>query len=482
MKAVCASCVHDFSKRGRREQVGTSSATAPIPGAADVGPAADVVSRTQASVHSPSRLLFLLVAFASCLCGCGSASTALGPLSSPGDPKMPPSARLAVASAASCLVLTDGRVACWGNNLTGQLGDGTRVSHPRPVLVKDLAGARAVDVSGNHACALLVDGRVACWGSNSAGQIGDGTFNGPQHCGRFACSTRAVAVDGVVGATAIAVGGDMSCALTSGGVVCWGVVPDPEGGRLIASPTPVPIALDNPKAITAGGEGAACALVARGEVQCWGYNTYGEWGNGATDGPRICVNGPCSAAPMRVRGIKDATTIVAGSYDTCAIVSGGAVECWGSNDDGELGLGNAIGPQRCGTKTAWNECSTVPVRVHAIRRATAVGAGDAACAVILGGQVKCWGENDSGELGIGTTHGPDTCPYGRRCSLTPVAVRRLRHVTALGDDGDQLCALLTGDTVDCWGVGGGVSAGDTDNWGALPVPVPIPGIVQASRR
>ena len=138
-------------------------------------------------------------------------------------------ARIASGLWHTCAQTEDGASKCWGYNGNGQLGDGTTTLRASPVDVSGLAsGVRAVAAGGGHTCALVEDGGVKCWGWNGYGQLGDGT-----------CAERHTPVD------------------VSG----------------LSSATP---------AISAGGN-HTCALLAGGGVSCWGYNGYGQLGDGTTD-------------------------------------------------------------------------------------------------------------------------------------------------------------------------------------------------------
>src|ERR1019366_2964372 len=118
----------------------------------------------------------------------------------------------------------------------------------------------------------------------------------------------------------------------------------------------------------------------------------------------------------------------------CALLSGRTVECWGDNQQGELGNGT--------TATSGCYCSTTPVAVSGLRGATAISVGtNSACALLSGGTVECWGLNSVGQLGNGTT----------TISSTPVAVSGLSGATAISVGTNSACALLSGGTVECWG-------------------------------
>jgi len=173
-------------------------------------------------------------------------------------------------------------------------------------------------------------------------------------------------------------------------------------------------------AIAAGGS-HACALLTGGSVRCWGSNFSGQLGNGTT------TNDPIPT-PVVVSGITTATAISAGNGNTCALLTGGSVRCWGDNYYGQLGNGTTTN-------------SSTPVAVSGITTATAISAGGYhTCALLTDGSVRCWGYNNYGQLGNGTTTD----------SSTPVAVGGITTAIAISAGGYHTCALLTGGSVRCW--------------------------------
>jgi alpha-tubulin suppressor-like RCC1 family protein len=168
------------------------------------------------------------------------------------------------------------------------------------------------------------------------------------------------------------------------------------------------------------GEDHVCALVGGGGVECWGYDFSAELGVGTSSGPQSCTAGQwCSTAPVAVVGIAGASALAAGGDHTCALVGGHGVECWGFNSFGQLGDGISTGPQTC----YWNlvRCAKTPVAVSALAGATALAAGGDHTCALAGGRVECWGANWFGELGDGARGGPHLCNY-YPCSALPVAV------------------------------------------------------------
>jgi alpha-tubulin suppressor-like RCC1 family protein len=161
--------------------------------------------------------------------------------------------------------------------------------------------------------------------------------------------------------------------------------------------------------------------------------------------------------PVAVKGVTNAIEVAAGGSHVCALLSGGSIECWGDNQRGELGIG-------------YTSRSSTPVRVIGITNAIAITAGDAdTCALLSGGTIDCWGENVYGELGNGTTTN----------SSTPVPVKGITNAIAVTAGYASTCAVLSGGGMDCWGYNGygELGNGTTKN---SSTPVPVKGITNAS--
>jgi alpha-tubulin suppressor-like RCC1 family protein len=371
----------------------------------------------------------------------------------------------------TCAVTSASAVKCWGSNSSGQLGVGTDAGpdrcqgplqqscSPTPLAVSLPIGvsATAIAAGGGHTCALTAAGGVLCWGDNSSGQLGDGTTT------RRTAPVAALLPIGVT-ATAIAAGAKHTCALTStGGALCWGMNRFGQLGNATddgpqkcgadaCSPTPVTVQLPGgatATAIAAGNE-FTCVLVTAGAVLCWGLNEEGELGNGTDDGPQKCDDDEtaCSTTPAAVQlpGGVTASAISALADHVCATTSTGGVLCWGSNTWGKLGDGVGRGPEGCGRFE--RVCSTTPIAVSGLaREVTAVAPGrEHTCVLTDIGGVECWGANVNAQLATG-----DKTP-----SLDPVIVTGLPGVWELslsvsGAGAGTVTSVPAG--IDCGGPG-----------------------------
>jgi probable HAF family extracellular repeat protein len=283
-------------------------------------------------------------------------------------------------------------VMTWGLDDLGQLGIGTTIDSNVPVQVTGLNDVMAIAGGSGLSMALKLDGTVWSWGDNALGQLGIGTNTGPQTCAiggsSRACSMAPVQVSGLRGAVAIA----------------------------------------------AGGYGHSIALESDGTVWAWGYNIFGQLGDGTNTGPQTCIIGnssyACSMTPVRVIGLSGVAAISAGFYHSMALKLDGTVWTWGLNSFGQLGNGT-------------NTNSNVPVQVSGLSNIVAI-AGDAYHSMALksDGTVWAWGDNEFGQLGNGTIIN----------SNIPVQVSGLSGVVAIATGGfGHSMALKSDGTVWTWG-------------------------------
>ncbi len=337
----------------------------------------------------------------------------------PPAPPPDPLVKLAARGRHTCGFRQSGAVACWGYNGDGQLGDGTRTDQGRPVAVAGVRGAVEVDAGLNFSCAREKSGRVLCWGNNEDGQLGDG--KGARAGAR---SPTPVTVQGLSDAVQISLGEHHACALRRGGTVrCWGLGGDGQLGTIVdRRATATDIAGLNQVVQLASGANHVCARRSSGAVMCWGRNTEGQLGDGVS-GSKV--------KPVAVQGLADADDLVAGANHVCAARRASGVVCWGSNTHGQLGDGKTgVFAQR------------TPVAVQGLSRPAGVALGkDHSCARSADGRGVCWGQNNAGQLGDGST----------AVRSRPTAVARLNDIADLALGAAHTCALQRTGNVTCWG-------------------------------
>jgi len=317
----------------------------------------------------------------------------------------------------TCSTLADTSVACWGVNLSGQLGVGDDLSlRPLPESIQGLADVTALVAGVGHTCARRAEGSVYCWGANETSQLGLGDV-----------FTRTTPVGVPIGnsVTMLAAGGFHTCALIAGGsVVCWG---NNDYGQLgmgdtfpRSLPFPVP-GLSDVIALTAGA-GFTCALRSNGSVACWGRNSEGQLGLGDTKLDYY-------TSPQDLLDLSNVAVLAAGSRHVCAGFEDGSAACWGLNRWGSLGVGDT-------------EDRSSPEIVPGLGGVTALAAGEHhTCARISDGSLSCWGNNADGQLGLGD----------RTQRELPVTLPELGDVTSVAAGLAHTCARRADGSLFCWG-------------------------------
>lgn len=356
-----------------------------------------------------------------------------------------PTGRIAVGSEFTCAIKSDDTVWCWGRNDQGQLGSSAHMvlsESLTPVQTSALGGGRVpikIVAGTEHACVLATDGSVWCWGNNGQGQLAGSIGN--------KTDPTQVSLGGT--ATLIAAGGANTCAvLTDNSLKCWG---QNNVGQLgigsadgTAHYTPTSVS-SIPSSFSVAsidiGSGSICASSAANEVWCWGKNNYGQLGTGATaasvstPGRTLSLGGLASsiaagtdhscavvgaglmcfgrnnygqigqalattsdATPRAVTISGSVATVTAGDTHTCIKLSTGAVQCFGRNNNSQLG------------RTGAGASDSVAAAVQGLPSGAVdvVAGGSHTCAMTPTGDVKCWGNNSFGQLGDNTQNNSDT--------------------------------------------------------------------------
>jgi len=322
--------------------------------------------------------------------------------------------QIASGSHHSCMVIAGGYVKCWGDNIDGALGTGDETSHTQPIDVKDLLGqARVVAVGRSHSCAVMSLGTVKCWGDNSSGQLGDGTVQ----------SKRTPITASISGVVDVVLGDGFTCALSIDGTVsCWGINSDGQLGRVGSSSlTPTTVEVDSDHSVMTlsasssrvcavlsnatvkcWGEGItgitspgiftstvasvatadrhACATLHNGHIQCWGDDSQGQLGDGISDS-----SGSLVTATLAVND--RAVAIRVASDSSCALLSDGKVNCWGDGAMGVTGIGST---------SDTHSPTLVPELETVVQLSLAELHG---CALLRNGEVSCWGSNTRQQRG-----------------------------------------------------------------------------------
>jgi alpha-tubulin suppressor-like RCC1 family protein len=332
----------------------------------------------------------------------------------------------------------DGTVWAWGRNDCGQLGDGTTADRRAAVAVTGLFGAQAVTAGEVVSIALLQDGTLRTWGCNDFGGLGIGLPGGG--------SSTPVAIQGFAGVVAIDSGIHHHLALREDGTVwAWGINDNGQlgngtSGNAFLAPYPV-TGLDAVTAI-AGGGWFSLALRSDGSVWAWGSNSDGQLGIGAGGGTTLPVPAHLPA---------DVVAIAAGSWHSLALRSDGSVRAWGLNWLGQLGDGTFQDRRE-------------PVQVSGLSDVVAIDAGqEFSLAIRRDGSLWAWGDNYFGQLGNGE--------WENEYSV-PVQVAGVADLAAAVGGGSHSLALRSDGLLLTWGDNGRGQLGTNDDYYRF-VPTPL---------
>ena len=300
---------------------------------------------------------------------------------------------VATGTSHTCALTNQGGVKCWGSNSMGQLGVSSIEETNIPQEVTGLqSGVKAISAGSEHNCALLNGGEVKCWGGNGFGQLGRGYISGSDYMPETTLPLAGKAIKVTSGGLGVCV------LLENGKVQCWGdasfgqlgVPPVGGGGQAIPSPQ-APVDLAAPAVNLDSGSRFSCALLNSGKIMCWGRNNQGQLGN-------TTELGNFTYTPVEVENLNGLPILIStGSEFACAVFLDRTAQCWGANRRGELG--NTV-------NSGTNNPNPTPLTVTGLTgisqlRAAAVST----CAILTTGGLQCWGQNENGELGNPTNDG-----------------------------------------------------------------------------
>ncbi len=350
---------------------------------------------------------------------------------------------LASQKGRNLFVTNNAAVKAWGDNLYGELGDGTTTRRNTPVLLNNLSNIAAVATGAFHSLALGYDGKVWTWGWNGHGQLGDGTLidnHNPKQ------------VAGITGVVSLAAGYDFTLALKNDGTVwawgdnLWGVLGD---GTYISKTHPVQVTNLSGIVAIAAGEAHCLALKNDGTIWSWGWNFNGCLGDGSTVSKR--------STPMQIPALTGITMIAAnGSVHSMALKNDGTVWVWGDNFHGQLGDGIVVE-------------KLIPEKLVSLTNIISIGTGENhSFAIRNDGTLWSWGWNAVGALGVDfnfVSH-----------QLNPVNVALLPGVKQIMGGSFHTVAQKTDGTVFAMGSNVFGQLGDGTNIIYRYVPMIVPGL------
>lgn len=355
---------------------------------------------------------------------------------------------VAAGQAHVCITVAGGATYCAGNNEHGQLGAGTAGGMQAvAVLGGELAGAVSLYAGSEFTCLRDAGGVVRCLGDN-----GNSQCDGVGSPFELSLVTPAVPV-----LAHFAPGNSFACGATASDVYCWGDGDEGQGGDgtdVTERAVGIVPSLSGETAVAVGaGVNHICAILASGEVRCWGDARHARL---AATAPDICPNASAGSIECAMSPVTAAVPVLAhiagGGAHTCGLTPAGEVWCWGRNDQGQVG--RPVSPQEN------------PAAVPGIPQVTQVVPGsDHTCALDVDGDVWCWGDNSRLQLGSMTSA---EAPV--RVPLPTTATRVVGHSAA-----DFTCALLDDGAVWCWGENDlGQLGRGTVTQSELPAPLPLP--------
>lgn len=283
-----------------------------------------------------------------------------------------------------CVLANDGSVWCWGENGAGELAQSNLLNQRDPVQVTLSTTATLVVAGGQTTCAVLSTNAVMCWGKNNRGQRG----NGAAEANTPVTPTEVVSIPSSFMVESLSIGSAHACATsTTGDAWCWGAYNNSRLGNSGGSDVLTPQSIT---ALTASQSAAAgfnhSCVVQSGTTWCFGANANGQLGSD----PGVVME---SSTPLSASFSSAVDMVAVGKEYSCALLSNGTVKCFGLNDDGQLGTSTSISTRHTPDVVAGLSGTVVDITLGTAH----------ACAVLSTGAVKCWGAGSYGRLGNGGT-------------------------------------------------------------------------------
>lgn len=356
---------------------------------------------------------------------------------------------IALGSRHSCGLTPEGKAYCWGKNESGRLGDGTTTNRSSPVAVAGDLTFEVLEAGGAHTCGITSDDATYCWGWNDQGRLGDGTTADRTVPARVAGDPKFVTLSlGAGYSCGLTAAGDTYC----WGSNRWGQFGDDKvvvGGacalREPAHPldvvprpyctSPVPAALGLTPSTLGSGGGHTCGLALDGRVYCWGLNAWGQVGDSTTTD---------RFTPVPVASDLRYDDLSAGGSYACALGAEGALDCWGPLPTQYMNGGSPAPGE-----SIFGPTIPQPVAPELRFQSVAVGA-DVACGITDDGAAHCWGDHLHGALGDGTMR--DRNNPNDRPRMAPQAVLGGHKFRIVAAAAYRACGLTAEGVAYCWGL------------------------------
>jgi alpha-tubulin suppressor-like RCC1 family protein len=373
-----------------------------------------------------------------------------------------------IGTFSSCALLSNQKVKCWGQFYRGDanqsLGDAVGEVTPSIPPIKLPTGITFKEIKSfsNFNCGKTNEDKLLCWGINSVGQLGLEHTKSPFGFSEISTGDNFAYTDLGTGLTVkyFSTGDLHSCAILSDNTLkCWGPA---DYGKIGSSgnkgsagntmgdnlPTVSLGTVSYPVEVSAGYH-HTCVLFANGKVKCFGYNPYGELGLGDN-----VQRGLTPATQMGDllpfidlgTGIT-AKNICAGTYYSCALLTNNTLKCWGFNARNASGLNLHLGD---GPGEMGNNLLPIPLGNNFTPKKISCGQTHA-CVLSTKGELKCFGQNDNGQLGTGTTNVIGDYPTELGNGMPKINVGTGRYVVDVVTGSYHTCAVLDNNKVKCWG-------------------------------